>query len=102
MGCCGQGRAALSRRLNISTTTPATVEVVEPSPAGLNPPVRLQYLQTRPLLVRGPATGRVYQFSGAHPEAGVDGRDAAALLQTHLFRPVGETTSTETQRNTRP
>jgi hypothetical protein len=101
MGCCGQGRAALSRRLSVSTTTPATIEVVEPSNAsGL--PVRLQYLQTRPVLVRGPVTGRVYQFSAAHPEAGVDSRDAAALLQTNLFRPVGGTASTETQRSTHP
>jgi hypothetical protein len=101
MGCCGQGRAALSRRLNVSTTTPPTVEVIEPSFADIGPPVRLQYFQTRPLLVRGPATGRVYQFSGAHPEAGVDARDAAALLRTNLFRPTDETTSTEAQRSTR-
>jgi hypothetical protein len=69
--------------------------VVEPLSAGAGQPVRLRYLQTRPLLVRGPVTGRVYQFSGAHPEAGVDCRDAASLLQTNLFRPVGGTASTE-------
>jgi len=54
----------------------------------MTPPVRLRYRQSRPILVRGPATGRVYQFSGAHPDFNVDSRDAASLLRTNLFRQV--------------
>ena len=88
MGCCGQNRAALRRRLSVSPTTPPTVEVVEP-PTEAGPPVRLHYLQSRAILVRGPATGRIYQFSAAHADGNVDGRDAALLLRTGLFRPSG-------------
>lgn len=89
MGCCGQKRAALTRRLSGASPSPTTLEVIEPPSADATPPVRLHYLQSRPLLVRGPVTGRVYQFSGAHPDANVDSRDAGALLRTHLFRQVG-------------
>lgn len=99
MGCCGQGRAALSRRLTGSKPTPPTAEVVEPPLADPGSPVRLQFLQTRPVLVRGPVTGRVYQFSGAHPAACVDSRDAAPLLRTNLFRLVEGATSADNQRN---
>ena len=88
MGCCGQRRAALSRRLTVAPTTPPTVEVVEP-PASAGLPVRLHYVQSRAILVRGPATGRIYQFSAAHADTNVDSRDAAPLLRTGLFRPPG-------------
>jgi hypothetical protein len=51
--------------------------------------VRLHYVQSRAILVRGPVTGRIYQFSAAHPDGNVDGRDAAPLLRTSLFRQTG-------------
>jgi hypothetical protein len=89
MGCCGQKREALTRRLSVTSTRPTTFEVIEPPSADATPPLRLHYLQSRPLLVRGPVTGRVYQFSGAHPDSNVDSRDADALLRTHLFRQAG-------------
>ena len=38
--------------------------------------------------VRGPATGRLYQFSKLQPMQAVDARDAAAILRTRLFRRV--------------
>lgn len=47
--------------------------------------VCLQYKEPSPIRVRGMATGRVYEFSGAQPVGTVDERDALALLQTRLF-----------------
>jgi hypothetical protein len=38
--------------------------------------------------VRGPATGRIYQFSHVKPVQPVDARDAASILKTRLFRQV--------------
>jgi hypothetical protein len=84
MGCCGQNRAALSRRL-VGDSTSRSIEIIEP-PVEAGPPVRLHYEHARPILVRGPATGRVYQFSDSHPDGNVDTRDAVALLRTRLFR----------------
>jgi len=56
------------------------------SPAHNDTSVYLQYREQSPIQVRGLATGRVYQFSGKQPVLAVDERDAAALLQTRLFR----------------
>ena len=56
------------------------------SPAPNQTSVYLQYREQSPIRVRGLATGRVYQFSGKQPVQAVDERDAAALLQTRLFR----------------
>jgi hypothetical protein len=61
--------------------------------------VRLHYVQDRAILVRGPATGRIYQFSAAHPDGNVDERDAAPLLRTSLFRQTGGTTTTDNPRS---
>ena len=97
MGCCGQNRAALRRRLTVSPSNPPAVEVVEP-PASAGPPVRLHYVQSRAILVRGPVTGRIYQFSAAHADGNVDSRDAAPLLRTSLFRQAGGTTTTDNPR----
>jgi hypothetical protein len=46
----------------------------------------VRYVEKSPVLVRGPATGRQYEFSGAHPTQNVDSRDAEALLRTRFFR----------------
>ncbi len=45
----------------------------------------LRYLQSRPILVRGPSTGRHYTFSGAQPLQAVHPRDVDALVRTGLF-----------------
>ena len=47
--------------------------------------VTLRYLESSPILVRGPATGLQYEFSGDRPVQSVDARDAAALLRTRFF-----------------
>lgn len=98
MGCCGQKRTAL-RSAPLPTITPA---VTQPAPGSRQFPstgqrtdgwtepaysaVTLRYLESSPVLVRGPATGRQYEFSGTHPIQAVDGRDAEALLRTRFFR----------------
>ena len=56
------------------------------SPAHNDKSVYLQYGEQSPIQVRGLATGHVYEFSGNQPVQAVDERDAAALLQTRLFR----------------
>lgn len=48
--------------------------------------MRLRYLEQSPILVRGPATGRYYEFSEAQPDQHVDSRDAPQLLRTSFFR----------------
>jgi hypothetical protein len=56
---------------------------LQPIPA--YPSVALRYTETSPILVKGPATGRQYQFSGSNPIQAVDARDVAALLRTRFF-----------------
>jgi len=46
----------------------------------------LRYTESSPIHVRGPITGKTYQFSGTQPVQAVDKRDAASLLQTRFFR----------------
>lgn len=60
-----------------------------PGPANYAPnrsAVSLRYTGSHQIQVRGPVSGRAYQFSGAQPLQSVDARDAGALLQTNLFR----------------
>jgi len=47
--------------------------------------VTLRYLGPKRVLVRGPATGRQYDFSAAAPTLPVDARDADSLLRTRQF-----------------
>jgi hypothetical protein len=46
----------------------------------------LRHLESSPILVRGPVTGRQCGFSAAQPVQPVDPRDAEALLRTRFFR----------------
>jgi hypothetical protein len=50
--------------------------------------IGIRYLGVAPLRVRGPVTGRQYEFSGSHPVRPVDIRDTGSLLRTRLFRPT--------------
>jgi hypothetical protein len=103
MGCCGQKRAALTsappaavRRPspNLPTATSHTPiagrQVTAPTrsaqPLPIHSSVALRYTETSPILVRGPVTGRQYQFSGSQLVHAVDARDVAALLRTGFFR----------------
>ena len=53
---------------------------------GPRPPVNVRYLEKSPVLVRGPATSRQYEFSLARPVQAVEAHDAEALLRTRFFR----------------
>jgi hypothetical protein len=100
MGCCGQKRAGYTgttptRRLNPNlpaNTSPSSIvrrPVASPTPAlpstPTYPSVALRYTEMSPILVKGPATGRQYQFSGSNAIQAVDARDAVALLRTRFF-----------------
>lgn len=114
--CCGQKRAALTTqplpapreipnlRRGLSAEVgfraayaPAALQQAAPSSMSAPPDsaspkdtsVHLQYREQSPIQVRGLATGLVYRFSGQQPVQAVDERDAAALLQTRLFRRCG-------------
>ncbi len=46
----------------------------------------LRYVEQAPVFVRGPVSGRRYEFSGARPIQSVDARDAEALLRIRFFK----------------
>ena len=48
--------------------------------------VNIQYLESSPLRIRGPVTGRDYEFSATQRMQRVDAPDAQSLLQTRFFR----------------
>ncbi len=75
MGCCGQNRAALSNSLDSQPMT------------GLQSTqtASLRFVQKRSIIVRGPETGRRYQFRDGAYTSGVAMDDATALLKTGFF-----------------
>ena len=98
--CCGDKRAALARRFQ-ETALPAAdatakeggavTPAVQPTPAFSAAPLNVgqalpvRYLERSPVRVRGPVTGREYEFSAAHPVRAVDAQDAKPLLRTRFF-----------------
>jgi hypothetical protein len=48
--------------------------------------IRMRYVETSPIRVRGLVSGTSYEFSGTAPIQEVDVRDAASLLNTRFFR----------------
>src|SRR5947209_20125956 len=98
--CCGQKRAALK---NSANTQPVRPQPVPPRPPAFAYPdtpaagasasstsgsVRLLYTERSLIRVRGAATGKEYEFSGAAPVQTIDRVDAAALLATRFFSPL--------------
>jgi hypothetical protein len=72
-----------------SSARPIDSAAAEFQPAGYTPSylqITIRYLQTSPIRVKGPTSGRQYEFSGSHPIQLVDTRDAKALLRTGFFR----------------
>lgn len=51
--------------------------------------LRVRYTGGRPLLIKGPATGTAYRFSGLDREQLVDPRDAMSIVRNRLFRIEG-------------
>jgi hypothetical protein len=48
--------------------------------------VALEYTERARILVRGPATGRTYEFSAGQRAQTVDAADVPPLLRTGFFR----------------
>jgi hypothetical protein len=76
MACCGQGRAALVLDRASAPQVPAVH----------GPSVRIEFTQQAAVMIRGPATGRHYQFHPGAQTQPVDPRDAACLLKSGYFR----------------
>jgi hypothetical protein len=96
--CCGQKRSEL-RSNPEQTMSPAVPQYVSGNNQArrvqpqarvpiskANDVVNLRSLQNSLIRVRGPNTGRRYEFSGLRPVQPVDARDVSALLLTRLFR----------------
>ena len=107
MPCCGQKREALrnsARTMAGPAPTPAAPKAPgfqrSPPPAPAPPAVQpaqtppgashavvlLEYLQRSPVRVRGPISGREYEFSAASRTQRVAAADAPALLRSGFFR----------------
>ena len=100
--CCGQKRSALRsapvpaiapqttptvRQRAPNTPRPPTIQQQAPVSAQIpQSSVSLRYLEISPIRVRGPVTGRQYNFTGSHAVQTVDSRDATGLLRTRFFR----------------
>jgi hypothetical protein len=106
--CCGSKRAAF-RNMSTRSRAPSAAPVasqgesetvhIQGAPGwdaaamtaavsvrGSSLSVLLHYMETSAIRVRGPVTGRPYEFSGARPAQAVDPRDAAVLTRTGRFR----------------
>ena len=104
--CCGQKRATMTQE-NMNQTTLRSNSIATPAPAAAPPvnnlaqkasaaqppagwsSVGLRYLEKSPIRVRGPATGRKYEFSAVNSVRSVDARDAESLLRTRFFARTG-------------
>ena len=78
MGCCGQQRAVLVQGKATGAQTSQD--------SGAS--VTIRFTQPSAVLVRGPVTGRHYQFNGSANTQRVDTRDAAALIKSGYFQQV--------------
>ncbi len=98
--CCGSRRSAWRFAATVAEAAPDRAPSAngrvdsDPTPAAPRadlpeqPPfqaVTLHYRKTTAIRVRGPITGRAYDFSGVQPVQAVDVRDAAVLGRSSLF-----------------
>lgn len=92
MTCCGQGRANLRAS---QAATPKLPGVRPPAVTGFGraivaaaqkPVAMVRYIGAAPIVVRGAASGRTYQFAAARSVQPVDARDVAGLLKKGIFR----------------
>jgi hypothetical protein len=105
--CCGNKRSALrnistSSRTALSAPAPVAAQVSfdgAPRSKGVASPaaisargpsnsVMLRYKDASAIRVRGPVTGRLYDFSSAQPAQPVEPADAAALTRSGLLYPA--------------
>ena len=86
MGCCGQRRNPPPPALRPGPV--AAVPEFRPGARGAAARARgvlLRYREQARVLVRGPVTGRAYEFSAQQPILSVEPRDADMLLRTRQF-----------------
>jgi len=81
MGCCGQKRSQMQSAVPAAPAAPRPAWPAPPVERG----VMLRYRERGPVLVRGPVTGRSYEFSVERPAQAVEPRDAEVLLRTRHF-----------------
>jgi hypothetical protein len=93
MPCCGQNREKAQAAATAPAKTVTAVQAVRvaapntpASAAPSGPIVKLHYTGVAAVRVRGPQTGRTYEFSGAHPNGAVERRDVEGLMRIGLFR----------------
>ena len=83
MGCCGQNRTAFAHHAQSSNATP--------NANASNSATSLRFLQKRAILVRGPLTGRRYQFAPEGFTSNIDPGDVDVLLKSgHFERPTNQ------------
>ena len=80
--CCGK------KRTTLRMATPTARRISSPAvPASTPAPgTAVRFTETSSVKVKGPATGREYDFSPSSPAQNVDPRDARALLRSRFFR----------------
>ena len=96
--CCGRKRSTL-RSASPSASSPplrqsaagafrlpGTPQQGASSAAMSHSGVPLRYSRNTPVRVRGPITGRQYEFTASAPVQAVDPKDATALLRSAFFR----------------
>jgi hypothetical protein len=74
MGCCGQNREIAKYE---STQAPIHLQS--------SAETSLRFVQRRSIVVRGPITGKRYQFHESHFTPGIDPRDVTFLLKSGFF-----------------
>jgi len=96
MGCCGKNRITHAEiaaakipplqaaPINVGLRASRAQALACNQPATGSESIR--YLERPSIVVRGPASGRQYAFSGTNPVQSVDARDASAFLRTRFFR----------------
>jgi hypothetical protein len=81
--CCGK------KRTTIRMATPATRGISGPTMTGASTPAprtAVRFTENSSVKVKGPASGREYEFSPSRPTQNVDPRDARLLLRSRFFR----------------
>lgn len=76
MSCCGQARAMLSSLRSADTRTAGRQTLARAA---------VRYVGSRPVHVRGSATGQRYSFTTSGEVQSVDARDVAGIVRTRLF-----------------
>jgi hypothetical protein len=74
MACCGQNREFARQESSEAPFHPQS-----------GAETSLRFIQRRSIVVRGPITGKRYQFHESHYTPGIDPRDVAFLLKSGFF-----------------